>query len=830
VAGIGAFAGRRGLARPMMIGMGRITHSLRGRILVSAAGLTVALFGIAAYGDHLVHRTSVESHRLVETYYSSHKSLVAVKEALDEAAAAVNAGGGAVAGRPDGLRLDRAVRGMGTALGRLLADNGVAGDPRFKGIPEALADSVDRLAAAATAGRFDDGERSLDAIERLVHLMERRVYDAMVDKTVAALAASDTLSGIIWGLVVVIFVMVMATYSHFELSIRKPLLQVAEALRAEGRGVSAVVPAARTVETSLLIDAFNGMRNQVHSRQLRLQSVLDNTSDGILTFDEDGKIESVNSAAERLFGFTRDEVVGQHIGQVIPWPVRPSAEGGTAQELEMDVRRRDGTPFHLSLKLSEFTLSGRRFINALVADISERKLMIDRLTTLAERDPLTGLLNRRSFHEALEQAFARARRTPAAGFGLLSLDLDRFKYVNDTMGHQAGDRLLEDVAGVLRRRQREGDVLGRLGGDEFAVLVAGVNAAGALEAAEGFRRELADYGFCHGGKAVEIGCSIGVAVLAADCTGPDDLMARADIAVRTAKRRGRNRVHLHTQDDEDQRERRRFEAGHAEVIEQALREGGLHVLYQAVERLDSGALFAVACHPRVRRRDGGIVALDSVMPSAVRFGRAAEIDGRVIERVLTDLAGRTDCPAGVPVAVPVSAQTLASEDFAGRLGDCLRRAGVAPGALALEVDEFDAVSNLSRTRAALDALRTLGVRRALTGFGSGYASFAHLRDLTVDYVVLDPRLTGAAGRDPVTDAVVEAVTRVAAAVGCPTVALGIPSEAEAAHLRARGVVCGLGARRGGRRGSFAEAIAIGRRPDRRGDRSGGAPLVSPQPA
>lgn len=775
----------------------QFTRSLRGRFLATAGVLVAVLVGIAAYGDRLVHRTSAESHVLVERYYSSHKALASVEQDLGAVAAALeDLAAGPVPGNREGsvegdARLATAIAALERTLGRILDGNDVTGQQRFQGIPEAVEENMRRLRAAAAERRPTDGARPLEAVRGLVHLVERRVYDAMVDKTFAALAASDTLSGIIWGLVVVIFLMVMAAYSHFELSIRKPLLQVAEALRAEGRGMSAEVPAPRTVETSLLIDAFNGMRNQVHSRQLRLQSVLDNTSDGILTFDDGGVIESVNRAAESLFGFTRAEVVGQHIGQVIPWPVKPAADATGGQELEMEVRRRDGTPFHLSLKLSEFTLGGRRFINALVADISARKVMIDRLTALAERDPLTGLYNRRSFHDGLDQAFARARRNPAAGFGLLSIDLDRFKYVNDTMGHQAGDLLLQEVAAVLRRRQRDGDLLGRLGGDEFAVLVAGADAAGAREAAEAFRRGLADYGFSHGGKAVEIGCSIGVALYDPDCGGPEDVLARADLAVRVAKHRGRNRVHVYTETDREARDRSRAEVGRARMIEAALQGQGIGVLYEPCVCLVGGRPFAWMCRPHLRHDDGGTVAAEVFMPAAVRFGRAIDIDRRVLDLVLADLAALDAPPAG-PVAVPLSGPSLADRETVDVVRRRLAQSGVPAEALVFEVGEPDMMAGMGDARATLRALRGLGCGTALSGFGAGHSSFIHLRDLPVDHIILDGGLTGGPQDDPVRAAMVAAVARVAGALGVPTVATAVATATGAAHLAGLGVTYGAG--------------------------------------
>ncbi len=782
--------------------MNPFSKSLRARFLLTAAVLGLALLAISGYGHHLVRATGAKAQAGIEAYYGTHRLILNAKDALNVLEKAVH---NRLAEKGAENAVPQAIAGFQVHLKAVIQSTHVQSQANFSGLPEAAKTLLTRLQQAEDQSPSGmDGLQVVDGLRDVLHLMERRIYDAMVDQAYSALDASRTLSWIIWGLALVIFIVVMSSYSVFELSIRRPLLLVAEALRAEGRGKGPVpdVPVPRAIETFLLIDAFNGMREKVRSRQLRLQSVLENTSDGIITFDAAGIIESINGAAERVLGYGRDEVAGRPISEIIP--VARAEDGGVMRsvgvshlsdlvegsELELPASRKDGETFHLSLKLSTFTIGDQRYFNALISDITDRKAMFDKLTFLAQRDPLTGLVNRRFFFEDMDKAVAFADRHSENGMAVISIDLDRFKYVNDSLGHQAGDCLLKEVSGVLQERLRKTDVLARLGGDEFAVLLRNTDQDGAERVAEALRASLADYDFAFEGKSVEIGCSLGVALYGSEIASAEDLLARADMAMRLAKQSGRNRVHLFREADKGERNKAMAEAGYANLIDGALRRGGLRAVFQPIVAMMPGESVArVVGHEALARLtdpDGAKVSMDLLMPSAERFGLAASFDRHMITLLCGQLNGNPEWLAGGFVSINLSAQSVGDQGVMQAIERLVDEAGLKPRQFLFEITETAALASLSAARSFIQALRAMGCRVALDDFGAGYSSFGYLRELPVDLIKLDGRLVRDIDSDPVKAAIVTAAITVAHAMGMQTIGEYVENQAVADCLAACG--------------------------------------------
>lgn len=766
-------------------------RSLRGRFLFAALVLGLLAAALAHQSERLARSSYRESRAAIERFYELHTVIEDLKKRAEDLAAGlrtVEAGG---AGRLDEVRRDwPAVQAAATLLA---ADNRLSEQPHFRGLNTSLQQVTARLGDEIRAGqpRADELARGLVSLDRLVHLIERRVYDAVIDRTFTAMDTSDLLSKLIWGLGATWVAVSLGGFLVFEFVIRRPLLEVAEAMETEGRlgTFDAPLPSPRSHETATLVNAFAAMRAQVQSRQMRLRSILDNTSDGIVTLDAAGRVASLNPAAAQVFGPGEADAVGLSLGELLgvtleEWP--PRCEGETV----IETRPPGGGARALSLKFSAFAIQGATMYTMMVADVTERQALIGKLTVQAERDALTGLYNRRFFLDELARVWNRSRRAGAPHVALIAIDLDHFKFINDTFGHQAGDRLLMEISRKLLKRGRQGDVIARLGGDEFAILLYDVDENSAEHLAESYRLTIADHPFIHDGRTVEIGCSLGMALLDGSVSSQQDFMERADLSCRIAKSTGRNRHHLYRDADRQGYASLAREGSMAGKVRRAVAEGGLQVAFQPIIRLDDGAVVWREALLRMAGEDGASVPAANFFADAERAGLAAGLDRWMLRRAVSELGA---APGGQPgIMLNLSAETIASGTFAAEVASVLRECSADPRSLGFEVDETCAVGNLAVTREMLAALRELGCRTAISRFGSGYCSFMYLRDVPVDMVKVDGELCSQCAHDPASLAVVRAMKDFASALGRLAVAEHVETPEVLAALRTIGMEYGQG--------------------------------------
>jgi diguanylate cyclase (GGDEF)-like protein/PAS domain S-box-containing protein len=530
------------------------------------------------------------------------------------------------------------------------------------------------------------------------------------------------------------------------------------------------------------------MREQVHNRQERLQAVLDNTAEGIITFDDRGHIETWNHAARRLFGWNEEEILGSSIARLIVSEAHETPPDQLdhylwheiqrliGHEGEMTGRHRRGETFPLSLKISRMELGGRTRYTALVANIAERKAIMEHLKRLAEHDGLTGLYNRSYILEELERLVSRVKRNENTSCALLYIDLDNFKYVNDTLGHAAGDRLLTEVAAILDRRTRKSDLVARLGGDEFVVIIHDTTYEQIETMADSFRRQLADFGFQHEGRTVNVGCSIGVALVNHRCASHTEVLSHADLACHLAKRGGRNRVHVFSERDAESVSTMSLDMGWSRRIRDAIDRNRFVLVGQPV--VDTRTR-AIVCHEilvRLRDEDGSLIMPSGFLPTAERFGLAADIDQWIIAHAIDQLAAARRHNPAQCYAINLSAQSLTVPAVADLITRKLADTGLDPGALTFEVTETTAIADMGTAVDFLRRLRALGCKTALDDFGSGMSSFAYLQELPVGAVKIDGRFVRHLSDNPVDQAMVRAMNDIAHALGKITVAEFVEDE------------------------------------------------------
>lgn len=317
----------------------------------------------------------------------------------------------------------------------------------------------------------------------------------------------------------------------------------------------------RSIDDLARVSALERENRRMSMAEQRLKGILESAAEAILIFEDDGSIDDANTAAERLLGFDRGELVGKPIDELVVADRRDTGGGAPMEtgigsllesEREAVALGRDGRRIPVAIKVSVSQMPDRRLYVALVSDITERKALFRQLKYMAEHDPLTGLFNRAYLEQEATRALQRASAVREHGVAMLYIDLDNFKEINDRWGHTVGDRLLVEVAERLSRCSRGRDVTARVGGDEFVVLVDEVARERVLDIAESFRERIVGHRFeGEDGQPVQIGCSIGVAFIEGREVSFAEALKQADHACYLAKRGGRNCLHLFTASDED---------------------------------------------------------------------------------------------------------------------------------------------------------------------------------------------------------------------------------------------------------------------------------------
>ncbi len=532
----------------------------------------------------------------------------------------------------------------------------------------------------------------------------------------------------------------------------------------------------------------------------RLLDIFDLTDDCVLLVDPEGALMYINRAARRFFGITDDQLP-RLLGR--PWPLKDELNGDLAGTVLGEGRFESWSgevlahaahglaPVWLQVLAHRDHDDRIQYYSAVLRDISERKQMEATLERQATHDALTGLPNRALLFRRIEAAVQGLR---AAGsvhrVGLLFIDLDHFKSINDRLGHALGDRLLRSIGERIRTAVRPGDTVARFGGDEFVVLCERLeDEQDAMVIAHRVDRTL-QVPFQVDGHEIHAGVSIGIAFADADDPDPVAVLRDADTAMYRAKSEGRGRWAIF--DDA-----LRAQAVERQRLETALR-GTRHgeellVHYQPVVDLGNGGVSSVEALVRWDRGDDdGPVAPDVFVPLAEETGLIVPIGTWVLRTAAAQVARWQERPGlgHLGLAVNVSARQLMHPGFVRLVEAVLADTGLVPSSLCLELTETVLLDDVEQTRSRLDELRALGVRVAVDDFGTGYSSLTYLHRLPLDVVKLDRSFVAGVGSDPGDTAIVTAVVELARSMGLDAVAEGIETDLQLGHLR------GLGCRHG----------------------------------
>ncbi|MES2885770.1 MAG: EAL domain-containing protein [Pseudomonadota bacterium] len=520
-----------------------------------------------------------------------------------------------------------------------------------------------------------------------------------------------------------------------------------------------------------------------------LVAALEVMNEGLILVDAAGRIQLINTVAQRLTGWEAPAALGRLVddvfrllspmGESLISPVDDCLRSGTAALLsgqQAQLLSRDGRRMAVEVRASPVPMGEGQGTGAvlLFEDVSQRLLLADELKWRSSHDPVTGLLNREGFELQVRAALARARNVGEHSVVCL-IDIDQFRLVNDVLGHAAGDELLHELAGELRVRLRERDVLARLSGDEFGVLLPGSRldevepmVQSLLEAARRYRFQWLD-------RKHSVTLSIGVAQIDASTENVGRVLSLADAACHTAKGAGRDRARFMGRDDEAHLHHN--EMGVVGQLGRAIEDGRLFLLCEDVVRVDAPEQVVYReLLVRMRGEDGQLIKPAHFVPAAERYFLMSALDRWVAREALGKLATLApDAHRGIVYAINISGQSISDPEFRDFMVAEIESSGVDPTRLCFELTETAAVSRLTDASRFVSRLTELGCKFALDDFGVGMSSFGYLKNFPVHFLKIDGSFVRSMRDSQIDRGMVETINRIGHQLGLKTIAEHVES-------------------------------------------------------
>lgn len=596
------------------------------------------------------------------------------------------------------------------------------------------------------------------------------------------------------GSVLLVTVLGVVMFAVLRLSVVRPISLLAQAITRVGDGARDVaLPTEWKDELGDVANVFNRMQHRLRASEARMRSVMDSVLEAVITIDERGAIESVNPPTEEIFGYAAAELIGRNVSMLMPEPYRSkhnhylskyiSTGKGTIigrRGVELLGQRKNGETFSIELGLNEMSLDERRYFVGVIRDITERKRQSAAIEYQALHDALTDLPNRTLLTDRLRQAILRAQRT-SVQFAFLLMDLDHFKQINDTLGHQYGDMILKQVAQRVRDTLRETDTVARLGGDEFAVVLATSERVHATQVATKILRSLEEP-FVIEGQSLHVGASIGIALYPEHGTDEMTLMRLADVAMYVAKRQTRGFA-IYDASTDEHNPRNLALLGE---LRNAIDVGELVLHYQPKINLKTRQVTGAEALVRWQHPRHGLMYPDEFVPLAEQTGLIKPLTLWVLQNALRQVALWRQQGFGLDIAVNLSVRNLQDAQFPERVADLLAT-GIKPTRdLWLEITETAIMADPERAQGILSDLRNMDVKLSIDDFGKGYSSLAYLKQLPVREIKIDRSFVMAMMTNENDAMIVRSIVDLAHNIGLYVIAEGVEDAATCEHLIALG--------------------------------------------
>lgn len=513
----------------------------------------------------------------------------------------------------------------------------------------------------------------------------------------------------------------------------------------------------------------------------RLSKFMDATVEGIV-FHKDGTISDVNPMVEALCGYSRAEILGRRTTEFIaPDEVHKSLDimqRGAETAFESALIHKSGARIPVEFIVRSMVRNGELTRMTIVRDLRDREAARSRIHHLAHHDALTGLLNRQAFMEQLELRMASPRSSDAQG-ALLFIDLDHFKRVNDSLGHAAGDALLQVLAQRLTQTIRDSDIVARFGGDEFLVLLPGAQSLAHVE--EVAHKLLAAMGepVPLEGRSIAVTPSLGIALYPQHASKALDLVRNADAAMYEAKQQGRATFRFY----DPVLSQRALAALELETqLTQAIARQEFELRYQPQVRTTDGVITGAEALIRWRHPTRGLLDPDHFVPLAERQRLILPMGQWVLRQSLREVRAWHAAGHRIRVSVNLSLRQLRAEGFVDELAQTLREAGVQGSALELEITERMLMDDVDAVRATLLRIKALGVLIAIDDFGTGYSSLGVLNQLPIDRIKIDRSFVQDLPGNAKHAAIARAIVMLARSMNCAVIAEGVETELQRQFL------------------------------------------------
>ncbi|WP_137790876.1 bifunctional diguanylate cyclase/phosphodiesterase [Bacillus sp. E(2018)] len=522
----------------------------------------------------------------------------------------------------------------------------------------------------------------------------------------------------------------------------------------------------------------------------KFRSVIESANDSIILSDRTGTIISWNKGAELIFGFTEKEVLGKNLQIIIPYKFRKAHKEGMERYLlsgepkvigntvELEGVRKDRSEFPIELSLAAWQEDDQVYFSSIIRDITERKRNEKKINQMVYRDPLTGLPNRLLLNDRLSQALELADDTKQT-IGIMFIDLDRFKYINDTLGHAVGDQLLIEIAKRIQACVGKNDTVCRQGGDEFIVLIPNTTADEVSKIAQQIV-DLFSSSVMVNEQELFVTPSIGIAMYPGDGRDIETLIKNADTAMYRVKEQGKNNFQFYTPEmNEAVTKKMKLEIG----LRKALERDEFKIVYQPQINVETGGIIGVEALLRWHHPEWGTISPAEFIPIAEETGLILQIGEWVLNGACRQ--NKTWQNAGyapLRMAVNISSRQFQQSDLVERVSRILNETELAPQYLELELTE-SIIQDSKYAVAKMQQLKEMGIHLSIDDFGTGYSSLSYLKTFPIHTLKIDQSFTRNIYADPKDASLVETIIAMAHNLDLKVIAEGVETEEQLQFLQ-----------------------------------------------